>query len=530
MLKLHRLRSQIINQVSKERKMMNTKNLTDKLKTLAVGATLMAGIALGTGCDDAQKITPAPSEDVVNDNDENNDENPVDNNDTDNNTIENNDNDEKPINNDDKDDVIDDNDKDNQPNDNDKDDKDDSDVIDDNNKEDKDDSDVNDSDPIENNDNDNNPSENNDSDYTSDLNGLFDGEEMIITKSNLEKLTQAQIDDRKNNGHNEAKTRCPYNHVQQPERYDAKGNMYIVDKCEGNIEEPIWLENAAPKILFDRYDVPPPETQRVVSMTVDYLNKGSPSNMKIRVPYLILDVNFVSQSCLSRVNEATSIIEIGPDAHADNPSEGCYIDGEEKAPTMEAKATKQIRTMPNDYVSLCKTMPNYQLDKSDNACYTTIEEFVWLESVPHKILPKNSKGFLPGYSWGITSIRRDLDTNVFHMTMQFERETSNGMTVYVTLKNAKSCIEQCQGKEGCTSHIEPSQNASRGCIINGEEVKGEESAQHLKPKQHNLKPKTAPRFIKPAPAVAKQYYAKNLRPNRQKWLAQNVRNFGRNGR
>ena len=84
--------------------MMNTKNLTDKLKTLAVGATLMAGIALGTGCDDAQKITPAPSEDVVNDNDENNDGKPVDNNDTDN-AIENND----------KDDVIGDNDKDEQP-------------------------------------------------------------------------------------------------------------------------------------------------------------------------------------------------------------------------------------------------------------------------------------------------------------------------------------------------------------------------------------------------------------------------------
>lgn len=337
-----------------------------------------------------------------------------------------------------------------------------------------DDSNVNDNDSNENNDNDNNPSENNDSDYTSDLNGLFDGEEMIITKSNLENLAQAQIDDIKNDGHNEAKKRCPYNHVQQPERYDAKGNMYIVDKCEGNIEEPIWLENAAPKILFDHYDALPPETQRVVSMTVDYSNKGSQSNMKIRVPYLLLDVNFVSQSCLSRVNEATSIIGIGPDAHADTPSEGCYIDGEEKAPTIEAKATKQIRKMPNDYVSLCKTMPNYQLDESDNACYTTIEEFVWLESVTHKILPKNSKGLLYGYPWGITYIERDLDTNVFHMIVQFGREIRNGMTVYVTLKNAKSCIEQCQGKEGCTSHIEPSQNASRGCIINGEEVKGED--------------------------------------------------------
>ena len=194
--------------------------------------------------------------------------------------------------------------------------------------------------------------------------------------------------------------------------------------------------------------------------------------MKIRVPYLMLDVNFVSQNCLSQVNEDTSVIEIWPDAY--DPSEGCYIDDEKKTLPIETKTAKQTRAMPDKYVSLCKSMPNYQLDKNKNACYTTIEEFVWLESVTHKILPKRSDGLLVGYPFGITSIKRDLDTNVFHMVVQFGREISNGMTVYITLENAKSCIEQCQGKEGCTSHIEPSQNASRGCIINGEEVKGEE--------------------------------------------------------
>ncbi|MBP5592304.1 hypothetical protein J6Y50_10690, partial [bacterium] len=66
--------------------------------------------------------------------------------------------------------------------------------------------------------------------------------------------------------------------------------------------------------------------------------------------------------------------------------------------------------------------------------------------------------------------------DTFYMTMQIGEgsETSEPMYVYITLKNAKSCIDQCHGKEGCTSHIEPSQNASRGCIINGEEIKGEE--------------------------------------------------------
>ena len=444
--------------------MMNTKNLTDKLKTLAVGATLMAGIALGTGCDDAQKITPAPSEDVVNDNDENNDGKPVDNNDTDN-AIENND----------KDDVIGDNDKDEQPIEKeDKDDKEDSDdAIDDN--DDKDNSDVNDNDPIENNDNDNNPSENDDSDYTSDLNVFF-GDSMIATKQQLENLTQDEIDVRKESAHNRAKNRCPYDYIQQPEQYDTAGNMYIVDKCQWDISEPMWLENATPKILQNLYGVPPPTKHRTVSVTTDYSNTGSQSNIKIKVSQgLMLDVNFVSQSCLSQVKEDTSVIEMFPNLQG-GVSTRCEINGENETLPTVVKNTKQTRSLPSKYVSLCKSMPNYQLDEHDNACYTTIEEFVWLESVTHKLLPIQSDGFLPNHPFGVKSIKRDLDTDTFYMTMQIGEgsETSEPMYVYITLKNAKSCIDQCHGKEGCTSHIEPSQNASRGCIINGEEIKGEE--------------------------------------------------------
>lgn len=505
---------------------MKTKEtITDKLKTLAAGAVLMAGVAMGTGCGGGQQINHVPTEDAVDDNDEINDGKPVDNNDTDN-TIENNDNDKQPINNDDSDDVIGGDDKDDQPIENeDQDNKDDSDyVINDNDNDNKDDSDdvINDNDnnPIENNDNDDIPSENEGSD------GLWDADK-IAKKETLENLTPSQIENIKSLGHDSAKVLCPYNHIQQPERYDAEGNMYIVDKCEGNLSEPMWLENAAPKIVYDRYGVPPPETHRIISMTVDYSNTGSPSNMKVRVPKLVLDVNFVSASCLSQGDENTSVIEMTP--NATYLSDGCMVNEESETLPIETKSTKQTRTLSSEYVSLCKSMPNYELDKYNNACSTTINEFVWLENVVHKLLPKQSNGLWYDYPVGITFIKRDLNTNTFYVTMQIGK-TSNAMTVNVTLTNAKSCIDQCHGKEGCTSHIEPNQNASKGCIINGKEVKGDGSAQRLKMKPRNLKHKTAPRFIKPAPAVAKQNYAKNLRPNRQKWLAQNVRNFGRNGR
>lgn len=502
---------------------MTTKEtITDKLKTLAAGATLMAGLALGTGCDNAQQITKVPSEDVVNDDDEK----PVDNNDTDD-VISNNDKDNQPIDNNDKDDVIGDNDTDNQPIDNnDKDDvigDEDKQPIENDDKDDKDDSDVNDNDPIENNDNNNNPSESDDSDNTNDSYVLW-SEEGYSTKN----LTQDQIDNMKNILHGNAEKACPYNYTQQPEQYDQDGNMYIIDKCEGNIGGPMWLENAAPKIIFDRYGVPPPKTHKIVSTTFNYSANGGQSNMKIRVTGLILDVNFVSVGCLSQGNENTSVIEMTP--NATDLSAGCKIDGENKAPQIETKGAKQTKELPSEFILLCASMPNYQLDEYNNACSTTVNEFVWLENVVDKLIPKKSNGFWPVYSHAIKSVTRDLNTGLYYMDVTFF-DGHEQMNLHITLNNAKSCMDQCHGKEGCTSHIEPTrQDASKGCFINGVEVNGEESAQRLKKEQHNLKHKTAPRFIKPAPAVAKQYYAKKIRPNRQKWLAQNVRNFGRNGR
>ena len=290
----------------------------------------------------------------------------------------------------------------------------------------------------------------------------------------MENMTQTQIEDMKRNRHEQAKKLCPYNYTQQPEQYDEDGTIYIVDKCEGDLSEPMWLENAAPKVLFDTYGVPPPETHKIISMTVDYSDTGSQSNMKIRVPGLLLDVNFVSTSCLSQGNKNTSIVEMTPSAT--DLSDGCVVNGENETLAIETKNTKQTRALSDNYLALCESMPNYQLDDDYNTCYTTIEEFVWLESVTHKLLPKKNNGFWYDFPVAVTSIKKDSNTNMFYMTIQVGdgSNSEHPMTVYVTLKNAKSCMDQCHGKEGCTSHIEPSQNASKGCIINGKEVKGGE--------------------------------------------------------
>lgn len=490
-------------------KMLNIKQAKDKLKKIVAGATIMTGIAMGTSCEDSQQIRPVPSEDIVNDDENNiNDENGNKN--DENNPIENND-DDRPIDNNDNDGPIEHNDSDDPIENNDEDDI----------------TDVNDDDPIENNDNDNNPSEYDDSDNIKDSNRFFQDDCVAKTES-LENLTQDQIDAKKEKWHEVPKKKCPYNYIRQPEIYDeTTGCVYVVDKCEGNLEEPMWFENAAPKVIFDMYGVPPPKNHTIVSMTFNYSSDGGQSNMKIRVPYLVMDVNFVSQSCLSQVDEDTSVINMTPTSYVDR---GCRIDGKNKTPPIETKSIKQTRTVAAEYASLCELMPNHQLDKYNNACYVTIDEFVWVENVANRLIANPNPNWWFPYDVAVKSITRDLESGVFSMTMQVGTTIESALNVYITLNNAKSCIDQCYGKEGCTSHIEPSQDASKGCFVNGEEVNGKDSAQHLKMKKHNLQYKHAPRFITPAPAFAKQNYVKTIRPNRQKWLAQNVRNFGRNGR
>jgi hypothetical protein len=371
------------------------------------------------------------------------------------------DKDDQPIENNDKDDVIGGNDKDDQPIENeDKDNKGDSDnEIDDNdkdNKDDKDNSDINDNDPIENNDNDN----------TDNSTGFFESE-MVAKKKQLEQLSQDDINDIVNDGHDTAKSRCPYTHSRKPEQYDKAGNMYIVDTCEGNLNNHLWLENAIPYIFTEVRGTPPPATYKVASMTVSNSNDGNQSNIKIRIPYLVLDVNFLSANCLSQVNEDTSVIVSTPQAQNRG---SCIVDDNMQYMPFQAKNKKQSRNVMGECASLCATMPDYQLDTQNNTCYTTVENFVWLENVPQKLLP-NSR-LESGYvKYGISRIERNLDTNMFHMDMTVIcTDLNTNMNVHIELKNAKSCIDQCYGQEGCTSHIEQNPNASKGCFINGEEI------------------------------------------------------------
>ena len=283
-----------------------------------------------------------------------------------------------------------------------------------------------------------------------------------------------------------------------------------------------WLENVVPTWFSNAYSytMTSPTTYRIVYMQVDYANKGSPSNVKIRQPFVIYDIDLTSANCLGQTAQATEDTSVITATPMSGAMKGCYLDdtGDITKP-IQTKNVKQTRDSSAQDIALCATMPNHQYDEETNTCYTTVEEFGWVENIPHTLL--NKKGFswkTNGYR--VNRIERHLDTNTFYMDIQMKN-----MNIHVELPNAKSCMLQCQGQEGCTVHIEPSPDASKGCFVNGEE-----SAQNLNNQKHNLKHKLAPRFIKPVPTVAKQHYAKNITTNRQKWLARNIRNFGHNGR
>ena len=310
----------------------------------------------------------------------------------------------------------------------------------------------------------------------------FTPEDMVVSKEEREDVPQSVVDRTIQFAHNDNEEMCPdrCSYSRNPEYYDDEGNIYVVDNCDctipvSELSAVYWLLEG----LFRRYkftDV----TGRWLPYRITYMNvfyskylnsvngdftDGSPTNIKIRFRNLVADVNFLSASCLSQATENASVITWSQE------NLGCMADGKYHGILFKSKNTAQVKdTTQNKNAQLCATMPNYQFDAENNTCYTTIEEFVWLENVPHKLLNKS------GFSWasqewpyGIKRIERHLDTNVFYMELTVGK-SDNPMTIQAELKNAKGCIDQCYGKTGCTSHIEPSPDASKGCFINGEEA------------------------------------------------------------
>ncbi len=453
--------------------MVQIKDATDKLKKIVAGATLMAGIAMGTGCDNATQTQKNPTEDVVNDTDNDyiddaNTDKPVENNDTDKPT-ENNDTD-KPIENNDADKPVENNDTD-KPAEHDDSDK----PIDDEDK------------PIENNDNDdiindddtdiNNPDETNDDDAIPDE--CADGY-LLFTADQLETHSPSTIQNSITETHKGAKSYCPNGSFTEKEIYTTKGDLCIKDECIVNFspDKTLWIDDLILKTFIGAPAVPPPH-QVLNYKKIERLNNGNPTDLTIRLRSMTVYIKDVpTTSCFlpDKVVENASIntMIVG---------EACYSGDQPVSTSGIVTKNIQPKFTDSEFETACNRVPNSTYSQYHKKCYTTINEFAWLENV---IPYLHNKGYAQWdlISLNITEIEKDWDNNTFYVYLSAD----NRHEWVVELPNAKRCLDECYGIEGCEVSINPSADISNGC-----KVKEPENASLIRP---NTKTKT--------PLMAKQ--------------------------
>ena len=431
-------------QEPQECKMVNIKQATEKLKKIVAGATLVTSIAMGTGCDNAQPIRQVPTEDVVDDDDKNNindengnkndENNPIENNDGDK-PVEHNDNDNNPIENEDKDTP----------------------VIDNDNL-------VNDNDIIDNNDNDGEPTEITDNDTPSDECAR---ENILFTSEETEGHSIEEFQGSIQHIHNLNRNRCSYGSFTEKEKFDTNGNLCIEDEC--NIEpndiapggDPLWIDNLLFLVQKTSSDGLPPPGDIVYYKKVEKLNKGSPTDLTIKTSYMTIYARDIpTVSCFAQNNAiddvSTITMSIGNGYY-----NGCYFGDQQISPS-DIIATKNIqpKIAESDFMKACEKVPNSGY-YSNKRCLTTITEFAWLENVVPYL---NSKSGLDWNSTRIinTKIEKDVNNNIFRMYFSVDGGQHSWV---VELPNAKRCLDECYGIDGCEVSIKPSPDISNGCKV-----------------------------------------------------------------
>lgn len=455
-------------QEPQECKMVNIKQATEKLKKIVAGATLMAGIAMGTGCDTPQETRRLPTEDVVDDDDKNiiNDQDnnnitddtdgkPSENNDDDK-PVEHNDNDDNPIEHNDTDDPIEDH---------------------------NDIDDINDTDPIENNDNDGEPTEITDNDIQSDECASKD---IIISAEKITNYSQEEIQEKINYYHDMNRSQC-YGSVTEKEKFDTKGNLCIEDECNigpNDIAQgagAVWIDNLPFLVRDLAPNGLPPPGDTVYYRKVEQLNKGNLTDLTITRNLLTFYVKDISTvSCFAQNNAiddvSTITMSIGNGYY-----NGCYFGDQQVSPS-DIISTKNIqpKIAYSEFKKACKNVPNSQFSVDDEKCSTTITEFAWLENVVQYLFDKS------GLTWRNitiqnTKIEKDVVNNIFRMYFSVGGQYSWA----VELPNAKRCLDECYGIDGCEVSINPSADISNGC-----KIKEPENASLIRPnvkaKKQNL--------------------------------------------
>lgn len=205
----------------------------------------------------------------------------------------------------------------------------------------------------------------------------------------------------------------------------------------------------------------PPPSDIVYYRKTEQLNKGGSTDLTIKqrfMTFYVEDIPTVSCFTPNNVIDDASIITMTPTTVGDK---GCYMDGQLISPS-DIITTKNIqpKITAGEFRKACIKVPDSTYDPSEEKCRTTITEFAWLENVvPYLYNQSGLKWYdarLPN-----AKIEYDLDNNVFRM--YFSVGTS--LSWVVELPNAKRCLDECYGIDGCEVSIKPSPDVSKGCIV-----------------------------------------------------------------
>jgi len=281
----------------------------------------------------------------------------------------------------------------------------------------------------------------------------------IITNYSQEKI-QEQID----YSHDLNRSEC-YGSLTEKERIDTKGNLCVEDECNigpndiAQGVETVWIDNLPFLVQKTSSDGLPVPGDIVYYKKVEKLNKGGQTDLTIKNSVMTIYAKDIpTASCFAQNNvvDNASTITMTPTTVGDK---GCYADGQLISPS-DIISTKNIqpKIAESDFMKACEKVPNSGY-YSNKRCLTTVTEFAWLENVV-QYLYDNS-----GLNWGMlnnTKIEKEVDNNIFRMYFSVDGGQHSWV---VELPNAKRCLDECHGIDGCEVSINPSANISNGCVV-----------------------------------------------------------------
>ena len=285
-------------------------------------------------------------------------------------------------------------------------------------------------------------------------------EDIAITTQDAQDSTPEEIQEYITTLQENQEALCPHGDLQKKERLDASGNYCIENECTINPNEIVpdgttaWIDNL-PKLAFT--DVPViPDYNITYYKKTEHLNKAGLTDLTIKKSLMTMYVKDVpTASCFAPSNivenASTNTMIVG---------ETCHSGGQSISPSGIVAKNAQPKFTDTEFGKACAKVPNSEHSLYYNQCYTTITEFAWLENV---IPYLHSKAFAQRSLTPLktTKIEKNWDNNTFYVYLSADDKHK----WVVELPNAKRCLDECYGKEGCTVSIEPSADISNGCVV-----------------------------------------------------------------